>query len=168
MESLEKRLVELLEEELQVYREIQAIKHVEGGALISFSARALEESNRALDSCVNRASVVEEERRDVAYRIAKPYWERAGEPTLRDLAPYLSPAIRSKVEVIAKNLSSVCVEIGRLQFGNTGIIKRSLRYLGELIEHLLRKAQFPPISYNSTGVLVPGKEAAPGILDRKV
>lgn len=166
MEPLEKRLLDLLSEELRQYREIQAIKHAEAKALLSFSARALEETNKALDSCLVKAAAAEEERREVAFQIAKPAWKKEGEPTLRDLAPLLSSEARKKVEPLARELTAVCVEIGRLQFTNTGIIERSLGYLRELIEQLLRRTQLPKIAYNSNGSFVSGKESAPGLLDR--
>ncbi len=168
MNTLEKRLLDLLQEELQIYREIQAVKHAEAKALLSFSARALDETNKALEKCVARAASVEEERREVVHQIASPAWTKDKEPTLRELAPMLSAETRAKVEPLAKELTSLCVEIGRLQFTNSGVIERSLGYLRELVEQLLRKTQFPPISYNAKGTFISGREAAPGLLNRSV
>lgn len=166
MNTLEKRLLELLQEELQVYREIQAVKQSEAKALLSFSARALDETNKALDKCVVRAASVEEERLEVVRQIAGPGWDKESEPTLRELAPMLAPDTRAKAEPLAKELTSLCVDIGRLQFTNSGVIERSLGYLRELVEQLLRRAQLPTISYDSHGTFISGREVAPGLLDR--
>ncbi len=168
MDTLETRLLDLLEEELRIYREIQSLKHAETKALVSFSARALDESNKALEQCLVQAASAEEERREVALQIAQPMWNREGDPTLRDLAPMLSPEARTKAEPLARELTSLCVEIGRLQFNNTSVIERSLGYLRELVEQLLRRTQFPVIAYNAMGTLVSGREAGRGIMDQKV
>ncbi len=168
MKALETRLLDLLDEELQIYREIQMLKHAETRALVSFSARALDETNKALEGCLTQAAALEEERRGVALQLAQPDWNRERDPSLRDLAPMLSPEARAKAGPLAKELTSLCVEIGRLQFANSGIIERSLGYLRDLVEQLLRRTQFPAIAYNAAGNLTPGREAGPGIMDRTV
>jgi hypothetical protein len=166
MEPLEKHLLDLLHEELRIYREIQSVKHAEAKALVSFSAKALDETNKALEQCLTRAAVTEVERRKVVLQIVGSARNHENEPTLRDLAPMLSPEARQKIEPLAKEITSLCVEIGRLQFANTGVIERSLGYLRDLVEQILKRAQFPSIAYNATGTFVSGREAGPGIMDR--
>ena len=168
-QALEKRLLEILEEELHIYQEIQAIKLMENQALLNFSVRGLEHSNSSMENWVQKATILEEERRDVAWQIAQgAQLECDGEPSLRQIAPVLARENRGRAELLAKKISSVCVDIGKLQFSNTNLIERSLNYVRELIEHLLHRLQLQAVAYNPSGALVSGKEVSPGLLDRRI
>lgn len=168
-QALEKRLLEILEEELHIYQEIQAIKLMENQALLNFSVRGLEHSNSSMENWVQKATILEEERRDVAWQIAQgAQLECDGEPSLRQIAPALTRENRGRAELLAKKISSVCVDIGKLQFSNTNLIERSLNYVRELIEHLLHRLQLQAVAYNPSGALVSGKEVSPGLLDRRI
>ncbi|MBW7937723.1 MAG: hypothetical protein H3C63_02460, partial [Candidatus Omnitrophica bacterium] len=90
------------------------------------------------------------------------------EPSLRQIAPVLARENRGRAELLAKKISSVCVDIGKLQFSNTNLIERSLNYVRELIEHLLHRLQLQAVAYNPSGALVSGKEVSPGLLDRRI
>jgi hypothetical protein len=168
MSSLETRLIKIMESEREIYREIHEIKLAEHNALLAFSFKALVSTNQDLDRCTAQALSLEGERRSVAIEMARVHGTVSHEPTLRELAPYLDPASRTRLEAIARQITSTCVEIGKLQFTNSNIIERSLKYIRDLVESILRKVQFPPVAYNPTGILVSGKDAAPGILDRTV
>lgn len=168
-QALEKRLLEILEEELHIYQEIQAIKFAENKALLDFSVRGLEQSNHSMEGWVQKASILEEERAEIARQIAREgVIECEGEPTLRQIASILSREGRIKAESLAKKISSVCVDIGKLQFSNTNLIERSLQYVRELIEQLLHRLQLQVVSYDSTGAFAAGKEVTPGLLDRRI
>jgi hypothetical protein len=168
MRENEKRLIEILEEELRIYEEIQEVKRLERQAVLDFSTPLLEDAVLAQERLTNRAERIEEERRELVLGLASSHGEWDRDPTLREIAPGLSPQARSKVEKLARSLSALCVNVSREQFTNTSLISRSAGYVRDLMETLLLRTQGPAVAYGPNGFFTPAKESAPGFLDRKI
>lgn len=165
---LEQRLIEILEEETTLYEEIRTLKDLEREALLAFATEDLEATTQTEQTLVTRAEILEDERREIVYQIGSI--QGVGNPglSLREVAPLLTTQSRAKAASLARKLSSICVEIGRAQYTNAGLFSRSVRYLQELMEGLLRKAHGRPVAYDPVGRFSLAKEAAPGLLDRTV
>ncbi|MCG3198960.1 MAG: flagellar protein FlgN [Candidatus Omnitrophica bacterium] len=168
MRRHEERLAEILERETHLYEDLRGVKDDEARALLVLSSVEIEASTAKQERLVEEAMRLEQERRDIVLRLSAGHGPWDHEPSLREIAPYLSPDIRRRVIQSARALSAVCVDIGKAQISNSGLIRRSIDYLHDFMETLLRRAQARAAVYGPTGTFYSGKEAVPGFVDRKI
>ncbi len=168
MRRHEERLVEILERETALYEELRRVKDDEARALLVLSSPHMEASTAEQERLVDEAVRLEQERRDIVLRLSAVHGPWDHEPTLREIAPFLSTDIRRRAIQSARALSAVCVDIGKAQISNSGLIRRSLEYLHDFMETMLRRAQARAAVYGPTGTFYSGKEAIPGFVDRKI
>lgn len=163
----ERLLIEILEREVEIYEQLLEIKAREKEALIAFSTAELESCTRAQDSLVGEAAELEYRRRSVVRTLAEANQHQGEDPTLREVAEWISTKSSDRVEILGEALREIFTEIARLQDSNVSLIHGATTYIHKTVDDLISKRKQDPFAYGKSGAKATLKETMPGLLDRK-
>jgi flagellar biosynthesis/type III secretory pathway chaperone len=126
--SLLDGLADVLQKEIEVYRELREAIVLERQVIMKPSLEALHESNSRKETCVLKTRLLEEVRSNLTGRIASHLGIDEGEMTLSGLLSHASPQQRKRLGECQSMLKVLVTDIAGLNSRNGLLIESSIRF----------------------------------------
>jgi flagellar biosynthesis/type III secretory pathway chaperone len=134
--SLLDGLADVLQKEVEVYRELREAVAQEREVLMKPSLEALHESNARKETCVLKTRLLEEVRSNLAGRIASHLGIDEGEMTLSGLLSHASPQQRKRLRECQSALRTLVTDIAGMNSRNGLLIESSIRFSENAVSFL--------------------------------
>jgi flagellar biosynthesis/type III secretory pathway chaperone len=126
--SLLDGLADVLQKEIEVYRELREAIVLERQVIMKPSLEALHESNSRKETCVLKTRLLEEVRSNLTGRIASHLGMDEAEMTLSGLLSHAAPQQRKRLGECQSMLKVLVTDIGGLNSRNGLLIESSIRF----------------------------------------
>ncbi|MBI4632655.1 MAG: flagellar protein FlgN [Deltaproteobacteria bacterium] len=143
-------LLSVLGMELEVYRELRTVIAREKDILIKPSLEVLNESNSKKETCILKAKMLEEARTNNVKKIAKCLGIENDNINLTTLSSYANDKLREELKANQDDLSSLLMEIRRLNKINKDLLDSSLSFLKGSID-FINELMSSGSTYRNTG-----------------
>jgi flagellar biosynthesis/type III secretory pathway chaperone len=134
--SLLDGLADVLQKEVEVYRELREAVAQEREVIMKPSLEALHESNARKETCVLKTRLLEEVRTSLTGRIASHLCIDEGEMTLSGLLSHASPQQRKRLGECQSVLRTLVTDIAGMNSRNGLLIESSIRFSENTVNFL--------------------------------
>ncbi|MBN2467047.1 MAG: flagellar protein FlgN [Deltaproteobacteria bacterium] len=143
------RLLDILEEEKELYRSLLAVCQDEERALIRTNLKELNEKSKKKENLILKVRILEEQRLHVLKRIDDSLGGRAPHATLLELSQMLDEPYSSRLEEYHSDLSSLIQSITEINLTNKDLITHSVGLVKDSMLFLNNFITMSPIYYRT-------------------
>lgn len=160
-----KRLLAVLENELNEYRTILDLTVKERTFIIRNEIEALEDSTLEKEKCIRKSLSHEGERRLAVEELKRKLRIKGEEPTLSTIGEYLDGNDASALGALQQSLLKTIESLDRVNRENARLLVRSISFVGDNIRLLAESGAANP-TYKNGGAVEENREHLT-LLDRK-
>lgn len=168
-DSIRRTLDELcavFDAELERQQNILAVCRVLGDAARAHDVEYLEAKTAALEVLIRDTAGAEAERHRLLRHIVDYYELSPKQQTLTRLAATVPQPWRRRMEEFQRAIQTTLLETGKVVRENAGVIRRSIKVVGQLL-NVFQQAAVQPGQYDAQGAEPPRREHRPALMDQK-
>ena len=136
MDTFLSELIEVLNQEIALHKELLSFLHKDREHLIDLSAERIFENNKKKETCTLKIKMLEESRSSLVDKLSRHYSIPSQELTLSRIVSIAEEPYCSKLDSARSVLSSLVKSIKEVNQNNCVIVKGSLRYFKQSLDFL--------------------------------
>lgn len=166
MDTLLSELIAILDEEIELHKELLSFLHKDRELLVDLCVEEIFENNKKKETCTLKIKMLEESRSLLVDRLSQHYVIPSRELTLSKIVSLVENPYRSILDAARSTLTSLIKSIKEVNQGNSLIIKDSLYYFKRSLDFLHCASSASP-TYVDNGKIKDSKRFG-GLLSKEI
>ena len=151
MSSLLKRLLNVMEMKVMLYKKFISLLQEEWNSITEYSIETLESIIQKKDDLVNQLQTLESERAQIMKKVAQKLKVSHGNLTMKNLLKIQKSSINSKLAQSRKNLLAQLQTVNKLNYSVRDLMDRSSLSFRKSLVHLHSEGETSSSPYHANG-----------------